>query len=209
MKPQDLPFFYTFESRRPLFEPPVLCIPPYFSDHDKYSSLCLESFERLEIEFCSGNGDWIVHRALSHPGIQFVAVEKLFKRVRKIWSKTVNHNVSNLLIVCGDAKDFMRHYVLDGSVDRYYMNFPDPWPKQRHAKHRLLTPEFIAGCRVKARGEALFTLVTDSHEVKEGSRALFENPALTQLDLASYGRSYFGDLWVSHGRTLYQVEARV
>src|SRR3990167_5547685 len=60
----------------------------------------------------------------------------------KFSPKTENKNLPPLFVVWGGALPFPRHYLRDQSIEGIFINFPDPWPKERHAKHRLFQSEF-------------------------------------------------------------------
>ena len=137
MRPQHFKFPFTWEERRPLIVDRVLFIPKYYENHREWSMPAWEDpqiFGRqapVHIEYCSGNGAWIVEKALKHPEIHFVAVEKRFERVRKLWSKMHNLKLSNLFVVCGEALTFTQNYLSSESIEKIFVNFPDPWPKRR------------------------------------------------------------------------------
>src|SRR5579863_3755958 len=140
MRPKHLKSPFPWEGRRPMIHDRILYVPEYYDHHGDYQFpgwLSAEVFGReapIEVEYCSGNGAWIVEKALKDPSRNWVAVEMQFERVRKIWSKIHNLNLKNLLVVCGEALTFTRYYVPKGSFAAAYVNFPDPWPKAKHAK---------------------------------------------------------------------------
>lgn len=163
------------------------------------------------IEYCSGNGDWIVDKALQNPQFNWIAVEMQFDRVRKIWSKMKNSGIDNLLIISGEALTFSRFYLPPASIDEVFVNFPDPWPKRSHAKHRLIQRPFIDECArvVKEGGNA--TLVTDDKDYSEQMiaemtqhpnwRSRFPDPKFT-TEWPGYGGSFFETLWRAKGCTI-------
>lgn len=97
----------------------------------------------IVIEYCSGNGQWICNQAKNNPHLNWVAVEKRFDRARKIWGGLHRENLTNLIVICAEAVVYTRYYMPRSSVSELYVNFPDPWPKLRHAKHRLIRSEFL------------------------------------------------------------------
>lgn len=214
MKPKDLKSPYSWEMRQPALHRGVLFVPPYYHAHDQWRSSEWESHfifstTPLYIEFCSGNGDWVAEKARAFPNQNWIAVEKCFDRTRKIWAKKENLSLSNLLIVCGTALDFITYYLPDSSVEAIYVNFPDPWPKKKHAKHRIICPPFIEQlCRiVKKNGEA--TIVTDDidnseeilQEMMQSWLASYPSPHFL-TGCPDYGSSFFGDLFKSQGKEI-------
>lgn len=216
MKPKDLKPAYSWDERRPLLDDGVLYVPDYYENYDEFSFPEWEAiFNRPDpvvcIEYCSGNGAWIAERAKQHPELCWVAVEKRFDRVRKIWSKRKNEELNNLFVVCGEALTSTRHYFPDATVAEVYVNFPDPWPKDRHAKHRLVTPDFIRQLRRVMLPGAELTLVTDDvHTSDRMVDALMcdgvmqsEHPEphyITHLE--GYGSSFFDALWRARGKEI-------
>lgn len=163
------------------------------------------------IEYCSGNGAWIAAKAQANPGINWVAVERKFDRVRKIWSKIQNLKLNNLLVVCGEAHQFTRSFLTDHSIHDIYINFPDPWPKSRHAKNRLIQDEFSKELwRILEKGRSL-TFVTDDRPYSEwfidvlsrtpGFVSAYPSPFYVAPP-EGYGSSYFEELWRSKGRDI-------
>jgi len=211
MKPKDLKSPYTFKERRPLIENGIFYLPDHYASYDSFA---FPSWEELfgnahpvALEYCSGNGEWIIERARQSPEQNWVAVEKKFERVRKIHSKRANQGLSNLFIICGDAKVFSRKYLKEGSLSAAFVNFPDPWPKARHAKHRIIQPLFVADVQRGMHPEGSFTLVSDAKayidEMKEvmGQSALWQEEEPPKME--TYGSSYFERLWKEKGRTIY------
>lgn len=165
----------------------------------------------VNIEYCSGNGAWIAAKAAAHPNINWVAVEKKYPRVRKIWSKIKNHNLSNLFIICGEGYTATSKYIPSASISESFINFPDPWPKTRHHKHRIVRPEFVNELSRIFRGDGTLNFVTDDEEYSNwtikvmqgmtGFSAVYSSPHYVTED-QEYGTSYFEDLWRDKGRTI-------
>ena len=221
MNPKKLKSPLTWEERRPLIHDRILYVPQYYQRHQEWTFPGWESPEvfgraaPIEVEYCSGNGLWIIEKAMAHPDRNWVAVEKQFERVRKIWSKMHNFALTNLLIVCGDALTFTQFYVPDSSFSAAYVNFPDPWPKEKHAKNRLLKEPFIAQmARVCAVG-APATIATDhsgyAAQITHGMQASpfwksrFPEPYFVN-EWENYGNSYFEALWREQGLKIYYMQ---
>ncbi len=165
----------------------------------------------VHVEYCSGNGAWIIDKALKHPEINWVAVEIKFQRVSKIWAKIKNLQLNNLIVVCGEGYNATKCYFPTQSVTRAYINFPDPWPKNRHAKNRLMQETFCGEVARILRSEGSFTLVTDDADYSEqmisilnkSKNFLSEYPEpYYRTDIENYGKSYFEELWRSKNRTI-------
>ncbi|MGM0440777.1 MAG: tRNA (guanosine(46)-N7)-methyltransferase TrmB [Chlamydiota bacterium] len=221
MKPKNLAPPFSWEDRQVLLGDSVLFVPDYLSDYEDYDFPGWESPQvfgndnPVFVEFCSGNGAWIAQQAQNNPDKNWVAVEKRFDRVRKIWSKAKNLELSNLFTVCGDARLFVNYYIEDGSVTGVFVNFPDPWPKERHAKHRLIQSEFVKECARIIKPGGFIMLVTDDKpysqqmlEVLVGNddfRPCYPDPYYI-TDLEDYGSSFFNELWQTKGRTIHYIK---
>jgi tRNA (guanine-N7-)-methyltransferase len=216
MKPKDLKFPFDWESRAPLLQDDVLYVPKYYELHglcpaEDLLSVYLSRFPSIAIEYCAGNGAWIAEKAKENSNVLWIAVEKRFDRVRKIWAKKQNLALDNLFIVCGDAFTFTKYYLPPSVVDEIFVNFPDPWPKARHAKHRVLQSFFVEEiARVsKVGGEVVW--VTDDapyslqivSEMLQGKlwESSFAVPFYT-TQWPTYGTSFFDSLWKDQGREI-------
>jgi tRNA (guanine-N7-)-methyltransferase len=221
VKPKDLKCPFTWESRRPLICDHVLYVPEYYDRHGEYifpGWSSPEVFGRdcpIEIEYCSGNGAWIVEKALAHPERNWVAVELQFDRARKIWSKVHNFELNNLLVVCGEALTFLLHYVKEAVFAAAYVNFPDPWPKEKHAKNRLLQEPFFNELSRTCLPGAILTVATDHRgyalstiENLQGSSswsACHPSPHYI-TEYPDYGTSYFEALWREKGIGVHYIQ---
>lgn len=94
----------------------------------------------LEIGF--GGGEHMVAQAGAAPGTRFIGVEPFINGVASCLRHIEEANVQNVRLHNGDARDVVAR-LPDGSVDLAYVLFPDPWPKARHHKRRLIQAEFL------------------------------------------------------------------
>lgn len=125
-------------------------------------------------------------------------------RTRKTWAKRKNLSLENLLIVCGEALFTSKTYFPEASVDEVFVNFPDPWPKRRHAKFRLIQPAFVKEvARILKPGGHLM-LVTDDVPYSEQMLSVLEKETDYSSSLPSpgfvhdypgYGSSWFEELF--------------
>lgn len=217
MKPQDLKLPYFWEERSPQIANHVFYVPNYYS---RYEEFVMPTWQELFAnngpiccELCSGNGDWVVEQALKDASVNWIAVEKRFDRVRKIWSKMGNYRVNNLLIVCGEAQTFFSHYVSDASFQKIVVNFPDPWPKFRHRKHRLFQDLFVQDMMRTLVVGGQLTLATDDYNyLVNAITAMLKylSPGLKSPHYINvkdnYGGSWFENLWRSKGQEIFCTE---
>ena len=218
MKPKNLKFPCTWEERKVVIQDSVWFIPEYY---DAFESFTFPGWEEIfenknpvMVEYCSGNGAWIIARAQAFPHLNWIAIEMKFERVRKIWSKMKNLGLSNLVIVCGEGHTATSQYFPKETISEIFINFPDPWPKRAHAKHRIIKAPFVAEmARILVPGGKA-TLVTDDPDYSAimmeamGGNANFQSTLYT-TENPSYGTSYFDQLWRSKGKQIrYHQYAR-
>lgn len=202
----------SWEERKPMLHDGVFIVPKHFDAHG-FTESFLPTDKKIVIEYCSGNGDWIIHKAKEHPEIFWVAVDVRIDRIQKIWIKLHKEQIPNLLIVFGEALTFTTHYLAPDSIDEIYVNFPDPFPKRRHEKHRLIQTPFAEQLTriVKKGGKATFA--TD-HEVYSSQiidvmrAAHWESafpPPFYVNSWFNYGNSWFENLWKQKGCNFYYM----
>ena len=126
----------------------------------------------IHLEIGMGKGKFILEMALKYPDINFIGVEKYssvasvaIKRIREI-------KPDNLRIMIMDAKNLSE--VLEGKVDTIYLNFSDPWPKDRHAKRRLTARNFLESYDKLFRGNPHIVMKTDNDNLFQYSLESFK-----------------------------------
>lgn len=107
----------------------------------KWSSL-FKKEQPLYVEFGGGKGGFIIGVSEKHPEANFLTFERNAKVVYKSIAKLEEISHDNFFIVWGDVTDVEKIFE-PKSIDRIYLNFSDPWPKDRHAKRRLTHGKFL------------------------------------------------------------------
>lgn len=113
----------------------------------------------MEIGF--GNGESLLAMAAAQPETNFIGVEVHRPGVGQLLMLLAERGIGNVRLVCDDAKEFLAQRVPDGSLEVLQLFFPDPWPKARHHKRRLLQAEFAQLVRHKLRPGGRFHMATD------------------------------------------------
>ena len=93
------------------------------------------------IEIGMGKGDFIIENALKYPNINFIGIEKFDSVIVRAIQKSNELELDNLKLIRMDAIELDK--VFNKEIDLIYLNFSDPWPKDRHAKRRLTSPIFL------------------------------------------------------------------
>ena len=97
----------------------------------------------LIVEIGSGNGHFLVENALQNLECNFIGTEILGDRARKVSQKVEKRGMYNIAIFKGDARQFVWEYLYEETVSEFIIMFPDPWPKNRHHKHRLIQQKLL------------------------------------------------------------------
>lgn len=95
----------------------------------------------IHIEIGMGKGNFILNMAIEHPEINFIGIEKYSSVASVAIKKMMEYNLPNLRVIISDIVDLEK--LLEKKVDVIYLNFSDPWPKARHEKRRLTSPNFL------------------------------------------------------------------
>ena len=108
-----------------------------------------------------GNGDSTWQMAQEHPDENFLGIEVHRPGVGHLLMKLEEHALRNVRIACADATEFLAGRISDDSLAGVRVYFPDPWPKKRHHKRRLVQPTFVALIANKLRAGGVLHLATD------------------------------------------------
>ena len=170
----------------------------------------------LIVEIGSGNGHFLVERALKYPDNNYIGTDLLTGRAKKIYSKIEKRGLKNIVVFKGDARRFVWEFLYENTVEEFIILFPDPWPKQRHRKHRLLTAAFINMLKIRLVPGGMVTLATDYHEYR--NRILDEfrkDRGFTNIYRNGYSSSphscpktLFQEKYTEEGRDIYYMRFR-
>jgi tRNA (guanine-N7-)-methyltransferase len=94
----------------------------------------------VHIEIGSGKAAFLLNQATAQPDVNFLGIEWARKYYRYSVDRIGRWGLKNVRIIRTDAVHFLINFVPDNSVECFHIYFPDPWPKKRHHKRRLLTP---------------------------------------------------------------------
>ena len=96
----------------------------------------------IQIEVGMGKGRFIMELAKQNPDINYIGIERYSSVLLRGLQKRAQLELNNIYFMCIDAKN-MADYFAPGEVNKIYLNFSDPWPKDRHAKRRLTSTRFL------------------------------------------------------------------
>ncbi len=126
-----------------------------------------EGFLSLTLEIGIGRDAHIVERAAADPERGFVGIEYSRKKLDKVHAKALRAGLLNLRLLHADIFRVLDPVFPDGSLDELFMFFPDPWPKKRHAKNRMVQPYLTGVIARKLKPGSIFELRTDHPDYAE------------------------------------------
>lgn len=146
-------------------EHPDLVIPNPEAFKGKWKEL-FQNDHPIHIEVGTGKGQFIVGMAKQNPHINYIGIELYRSVIVSALSKLEEEQLPNLKLLNVNAKNLM-DYFAKGEVERVYLNFSDPWPKNRHEKRRLTYKTFLS---------IFETIMVDGGEIhfKTDNQGLFE-----------------------------------
>lgn len=128
----------------------------------------------LEFEIGSGDGSFTLQYALAHPGTNIVALERLLGRISKLDRKGHRAGLKNLRLLRAEAAYVLEYLLPPGRLDAIHVYFPDPWPKKRHHKNRLISEPFPPLAERLLKAEGVVYLRTDNVEYFEQMLEVFD-----------------------------------
>lgn len=114
-----------------------------------------------------GNGETLASLAIAHPERDFLGFDVHRPGAGALLKRLETAGATNVRIVCEDAAAFLAQRISDQSFDAVCLFFPDPWPKKRHHKRRLVQPEFVQMLRRKLKIGAILYMATDWEDYAE------------------------------------------
>lgn len=115
----------------------------------------------IRVEIGMGKGRFIMDMAEANPDINFIGIEKFSSVLIRAIQKEEERELKNVLFVRMDAEEVTETFE-KGEIDRIYLNFSDPWPKDRHAKRRLESRQFLARYDQILKKDGIIEFKTDN-----------------------------------------------
>ena len=127
----------------------------------------------IYIEIGMGKGDFIINNAIEFPDINFIGIEKYDSVIARAIQKSNELELSNLKLIRLDALNIDE--IFDNEIDKIYLNFSDPWPKDRHAKRRLTSSIFLEKYDKIFKNEKIIEMKTDNIDLFNYSKESLVN----------------------------------
>jgi tRNA (guanine-N7-)-methyltransferase len=172
----------------------------------------------VHVEIGSGKGTFLLNQAKAQPEVNFLGIEWARRYYRFAVDRIGRWGLTNVRILRTDAADFVAESVPADSVDCFHVYFPDPWPKKRHHKRRLLCPEnleHLIRC-LKVGGQ--IRIATDHADYFEQIKSVVaaESDRLEEIDFTrpagaeegEWAGTNFERKYIKDQRPIYTLAAR-
>ncbi|HBC71984.1 MAG TPA: tRNA (guanosine(46)-N7)-methyltransferase TrmB [Coxiellaceae bacterium] len=137
----------------------------------------------LILEIGCGNGETIFSLAQKHPEQDFIGIEIHKPGIASLLAQLKNNPLNNIRIYNEDAVIVLKQCISDHSLDKVLILFPDPWPKKRHHKRRLIQSKFTELLQKKLKLHGILNIATDWEDYANHIMAVFQNnPNFSALD---------------------------
>ena len=161
----------------------------------------------LEIGF--GDGALLVELATRHPETNFLGIEVHEPGIGHCLLEIQSRKLSNVRVMCHDATEVLKSQIQDASLGAVHLFFPDPWPKKRHHKRRIVQPGFLQLLAAKLKPGGLLHIATDWAEYAEHIQEIVGQQSSFQLSAAARGerpRSKFESRGIALGHGIFDFQ---
>ena len=123
---------------------------------------CFDSDQHnLVIEIGFGDGAALIESALKYPDKNFIGIEVYDSGLGQCLNAINQHKIKNIRLIYGDAVEVLEQFITKKSVEKINILFPDPWPKKRHHKRRLINKRFLALLSKSLKNKGIVNVSTD------------------------------------------------
>ncbi|CAB4371988.1 unannotated protein [freshwater metagenome] len=129
--------------------------------------------KEIIVEIGFGMGDATAEIAKAHPDNGYIAIEVHPPGIGKLLSLIEEHSLRNVRIIEGDAIEILQTMFTDRSINGLHLFFPDPWPKMKHNKRRIVNAEFLALIHRKLKSGGYINIATDWVPYAESIQGVF------------------------------------
>ncbi|MEM0968585.1 MAG: tRNA (guanosine(46)-N7)-methyltransferase TrmB [Verrucomicrobiota bacterium] len=166
----------------------------------------------LELDLGCGDGGFLLSMAEAYPERNFLGVERLLGRVRKVARRAKRTGFTNVRLLRLDSSYAAEWLLPRDSFTRIHLLFPDPWPKKKHQKRRIYQPDFLRSLHHLLIPNGEFCFKTDHPEYAEHAEAVTDDiPFFERLpwdEEAFYSQTDFERLWLKEGKTIHSIRLR-
>jgi tRNA (guanine-N7-)-methyltransferase len=176
------------------------------------AEICREG-RLLEVDLGCGDGSFLMEMARHYPERDFLGVERLLGRVRKVCKKLTRRQLENVRVLRLESRYVVEWLLPEASVSRLHLLCPDPWPKLRHHRRRVMQLEFLEAVRRSLVPGGEFLFMTDHEEYfewaaeKVAAYGKFERLEWAE-DTFFYPKTDFQMQWEAEGKSMFRLRSR-
>jgi tRNA (guanine-N7-)-methyltransferase len=175
-------------------------------------SLLFRRVAPIEVDLGCGDGTFLSALAKHNPGRNFLGIDRMEGRVRSACKKIAQHGLGNVRILRVEVSDAVERILPTRSVSAFHLMFPDPWPKRRHARRRVVTTQFCDSIHRTLVDQGLLSIATDQLDYfTKIDQAFAKAKRFTEIatppELAA-ARSTFEGRFVAAGLPIYRLVLR-
>jgi tRNA (guanine-N7-)-methyltransferase len=167
----------------------------------------------VEVEIGCGKGRFTITSAETFHDVNYVGIERAPHYFRLMKERVAKRGLGNVRLLMDDGGYLVEKFIADQSVSAYHIYFPDPWPKKRHRKRRLIKPVFIDQVvRTLIEGGTLDIATDYEQYFDEATEFLNGTAALKKMDMLpervrtlGTGMTNFEVKYVAEGREIYRA----
>ena len=165
---------------------------------------CFSNDNPIRIEIGMGKGRFIYDLASQNPDINYIGIEKYSSVLLRAIQKMEENPIDNLIFIRMDAENITEVFQ-DKEIDRIYLNFSDPWPKDRHAKRRLESRQFLERYKKILKDGGLIEFKTDNNDLFDFA---LEEVEAAGWKMLSFTRDLHNDDVLSEGNVMTEYEEK-
>lgn len=158
----------------------------------------------IQIEVGMGKGRFITDLAVANPHINYIGIEKYSSVLVRAIEKRELLDIDNLYFIRMDAEE-LEDVFAEGEVDKIYLNFSDPWPKDRHAKRRLTSRQFFGRYDTVLKKDGVVEFKTDNTGLFEFS---LEEIPFTKFEVTKFTYDLHNDSSMNEGNIMTEYEEK-
>lgn len=159
----------------------------------RWSQFVFDSPKPIHVEIGTGNGFHFAHYAQKNPDVSLVGFEIKFKTLVQSISRARGNDCVNARMVLGAVKD-LTEYFAEGEIDKLIIHFPDPWPKTRQRKNRLVSADFLNSAYKVLKPGGVIEFKTDHREYFLSASAQIRHSPFTVL---AYTEDLHRSVWAA------------
>jgi tRNA (guanine-N7-)-methyltransferase len=197
-------------AKRQLKEYPDIALRPEDVDGKIDFSNIFGRKAAVHIEIGTGKGTFLVNQALAFPEINFLGIEWANKYYKYAVDRIGRRAIGNVRIIRTEAASFIANSIDEASIECFHIYYPDPWPKKRHYKKRVICAENVSQIVRCLEKDGIVNFATDHAEYFQWARNVFEGFAekLKPVDFVSPAGANEGELVGTNYERKYIKEKR-